>query len=354
MAVPQIPGYNAPYPTPEEIRRRYYSPRRFGGVPYSGYSGGMGQSMPVIPGYNARYETPQQVRQRTRSPRNTSPRATGYPPPYSSGYYGYVNPAKRSYGGGEFGSPQDIERQRQVAAYQQQGKVGSDIQTVLRYNDKGRPIEWLDKAGRKWTRAKWEASQNAGQPADVHQMPALPGNMEGFDFSGMSQEQIQAFLDANYPPTERTGLTFNAAIPAPGEPFINYLMEEGVVPHFGNVRSPSGRWVDFLLTKMGLNQRGINPFAKPFAQPQLPQQEMQAWQPSYGGGYGGGYGGYPSYPRGGGGGGGSYSSGGYVPSGVRQPGGGYAQSGVQQQYPGQAPRADQVPRFVQNLVNWRI
>lgn len=77
-----------------------------------------------------------------------------------------------------------------------------------------------------------------------------------------------------------------------GEDFINYLYNEGIVPHFttqGLQGVPrSGRWTDYLLTKMGVTSYGVNPYALPY-----PQQQQPA---SYGGGGGGG-GEQPKVPK---------------------------------------------------------
>jgi hypothetical protein len=64
-----------------------------------------------------------------------------------------------------------------------------------------------------------------------------------------------------------------------GEDFVNYLYEQGIVPHWGNVQSPSGNWIGYLLGKMGIYSYGVNPFGKPYQQ----QQQQPA---GYGGGYG--------------------------------------------------------------------
>ncbi len=102
------------------------------------------------------------------------------------------------------------------------------------------------------------------------------------------------------PPSDNSG-AFEQQNLYQGEDFVNYLYEQGIVPHFGNVQSHSGKWVDYLLSRMGVTGYGVNPFARP-RQPQGPQQAA-------GGGGGGGGG------RGGGGGGG------YTPPKPKQYGG---------------------------------
>jgi hypothetical protein len=78
-----------------------------------------------------------------------------------------------------------------------------------------------------------------------------------------------------------------------GEDFVNYLYEQGIVPHWGNVQAPSGGWVNYLLGKMGVSQYGVNPFAQPYQ----PPAEGPA-RASYGGGGGGGGAGYvPAEPE---------------------------------------------------------
>lgn len=93
------------------------------------------------------------------------------------------------------------------------------------------------------------------------------------------------------PPGHR--VTFNEMIPRAGEEYQRYMMEQGVVPHFGAPSSitniHSGRWTDYLLGRLGITQYGVNPYASPY--PQQPAQPAGAGGGGGAGGAGGGYGG---------------------------------------------------------------
>jgi len=146
----------------------------------------------------------------------------------------------------------------------------------------------------------------------------------------MTPQELQQYV-LNKPPGP-TGVVFNPNIPRAGEEFRNYLLQQGVRPYLpasvGGVAQAS--YVDWLLSRNALYDYGINPYARP-----IPEQQQGQQQP-YGGGGGYGYGG---------GGGGGYP---------RSGGGGFGGGGVRPQFPGRQPSMPNVPRWMQELVNWRI
>jgi len=175
------------------------------------------------------------------------------------------------------------------------------------------------------------------------------------------------------PPTDQTGVFFNPSLPKAdvfkrdefgniiynpetgmpeyeSQDFTNYLLEEGVVPHFGpfwDEGYSSGAWIDYLLTRMGYSgqDRYINPVVRP--QPMPPQQQG----PDTGYGGGGGYrGGGSRGGRGGGGGGG-----GGQPSTPTEYPSNYSY-GPSSKYMGYQNRNQnrQIPDWMMAMVRWNI
>jgi hypothetical protein len=145
----------------------------------------------------------------------------------------------------------------------------------------------------------WQAFQNwadqfTGQrPQAAYQPPEPEVDQYGRPIEQVDPELLEYVM--SHPPGHR--VTFNPSIPRAGDEFVNYLMEEGVVPFFntqGILGAPRpGFWTSYLMNRLGIYQSGVNPYAGP------PRQTTQ--QASYSGrGYGGygsgGYGGYGYSP----------------------------------------------------------
>lgn len=213
------------------------------------------------------------------------------PVSYLFGYRGPYNPYK-----GTVSSPVRYSQNRgyrSLAAYRQSAKPAA-------------PSWWRDYLAEKQQidAANREAA-GIGVPA---QPPATSGRFSGHveaqrpltnQFGREIKAIPQAILERIYGSEPSPTFQFDPnSVPA-GEEFANYMLESGVMLPLGHVPggTMSGEWGSYILSRLGLYDYGINPFAVP-----PPPQQPEGVQVAYGGG--GGYGGgYPVYVGGGGGGG---------------------------------------------------
>src|SRR3990172_247052 len=138
---------------------------------------------------------------------------------------------------------------------------------------------------------QYARGQGTSTTTDRHETyrPYLPAARQPYKQPG-ANASTQEWIDyVKGVPGSAVRPAFNPNIPPPGQPFFDYLNQEGVrlyQPQAYPGRAVSGREMDWMLGRAGIYQYGANPVLQPVRNYQPPAPGVQA-----GGGGGGGGGG---------------------------------------------------------------